>query len=1468
MRKNITVIIEIILGISFLILVTASELQDLTQGDFDNGTYFQTEYNSSGFIQLSLGNLSGNFTSQIFHTGMSRFDNLSWTSAGVDNLPDNQRIETIIFGVNMTGNVLLSHMDGDWQDFSGNGNNGTSIGGANFISSSKIGNYAGNFDGGEDYVSYGNDSSLGISDSITISAWIKPNDVGTNLIEKENIDWTVASNWNSNLNMIWNNTVNALQFIGKKNTYLTKRIPVDTTKGYYLEYDFTVSSDLNHVSYSGSHSYTTLTSSWLPGHPGSYDYFVDSGSKYDNWVWLHRKNNQIGGIPRTGESTTVSDRTVWHNGTRYMTVMFLTNYATGSIQSSYLKNLRFYEDETGISKRDSYELAFSNDSFSGKINKNRIKSALNNDKWNHVVMTYDRNLGSNQQRLYLNGVLVNQSTLTESINITADNLTIYLNGSIDEVSIWNRSLSATEILNIYRRGISNLDFTVRSCNDLNCNGENWQDINNSSPQNLFLDNNTYFQYKVNFSTENESYTPILFNVTMGYFLMDIEFPSVNLTLPEEGFNTSSQIIVFNFTAADDYPADLSCSLYIDNHLNITNSTIQHNILTNFQVSGIEGGLHYWNISCSDISEKQNWSNTRSFYVDIYSPIVSNIVYSPNLTDYIDPGTNITFNATIVDDRMDVNKVILQYHNGSAWANKTMINISENVYSTSIVTIGIDSNYTFNIWANDSFGNANQTVNQTFNSTWDCTWQATSDLSSTAGWAENKWVGNITINNTGDVEYSDNNCSLSFHLVHDLIAGRIYFNDWNLNSVYNYYDVSSVSAKSNQTIQINATFLSEVKQEELIITTAESYSRSNTPQRNTTVTIVSNQAGPYLYQAITSNPSSVYLTPGNMTLQAYLRNLMGNSVVNENNTAYNVSFNWTFASGLTNVSGNLSREFVNITDSNLHYNNLIISFSSLASMTSGVKTIYLYSWGYNLSGDLIVDASGNTLLTEQANITFLCYNVSDGVCVSSCGYTQDSDCEESVVITYSDSSGGGGGGGAAKDKFEQSSAYFELLRGEAQEFQLSIENAWNSVKKNILISVSGIKSEYISISPALIQQIDPKSSKNITIRITAPAYFTKGEYKLTFLIKGQFYSNNTKEDFSEKKVVTLYIVEVLREDADDMINQSMKMISGMNESGMVLEDVSLFFEEILLNYELVNFLEVQKGFEQINKIYNAAFKSLEILEELKTSITDAELRGITVLETKKMLYIAEAAFGRGAYFLALKNLEEAKMTFALETKGEFNLLYTIKNNPFETVLALMGICIFSFSSSLVVRYRLYKRKLKLLGEEEKLLLELMKVVQRETFENNKMSMEEYGEAMKQYEEKLSKTIEDRIKVQTKMVNLLKIKGKNKALKQEKERLIELVKDLQDKYLNKSQIESRVYENMLKSYTTKISDVEGQLTFLEARQAFKGKGIFKKNPNKKLRKREEKEKKKEEKIKQKVNKLLKQKGLYGKGVKNEK
>ncbi|MFA7402346.1 MAG: Ig-like domain-containing protein, partial [Pelobacteraceae bacterium] len=88
----------------------------------------------------------------------------------VELLPANQR-DTDIAG--------LWHLDGNWQDYSGNGNHGTPNNGAAFTAERIEGAAAGSFDGVNDYASIADSAGLDVTTAMTLEAWIKPNDVSS-----------------------------------------------------------------------------------------------------------------------------------------------------------------------------------------------------------------------------------------------------------------------------------------------------------------------------------------------------------------------------------------------------------------------------------------------------------------------------------------------------------------------------------------------------------------------------------------------------------------------------------------------------------------------------------------------------------------------------------------------------------------------------------------------------------------------------------------------------------------------------------------------------------------------------------------------------------------------------------------------------------------------------------------------------------------------------------------------------------------------------------------------------------------------------------------------------------------------------------------------------------------------------------------------------------------------------------------
>ena len=92
----------------------------------------------------------------------------------------------------------------------------------------------------------------------------------------------------------------------------------------------------------------------------------------------------------------------------------------------------------------------------------------------------------------------------------------FFNGSIDEVIIFNRSLTTDEIKKLYERGITKLNTSIRSCDDSECTDKTWTNIGTNNLLDLNELYNQYFQYKTIFTTENTSYSPELYNVTINY----------------------------------------------------------------------------------------------------------------------------------------------------------------------------------------------------------------------------------------------------------------------------------------------------------------------------------------------------------------------------------------------------------------------------------------------------------------------------------------------------------------------------------------------------------------------------------------------------------------------------------------------------------------------------------------------------------------------------------------------------------------------------------------------------------------------------------------------------------------------------------------------------------------------------------------------------------------------------------------
>lgn len=186
-----------------------------TMTGFDNGSYYQTYLNASGFVQQNTTFLNGSYISEIFDAGaVVNWNTIQWFQGANygERLPSNGATESgdFVRKVNMNKNILLYRMDESGAtiyDDSGNNFDGTYNG--SLQQESGIFNYSINFSDRSRITA----PNLGITNHITISSWARIDIDGNfeTLISKLN-SYVVYLSTNTNnfavylrINGSWNN---------------------------------------------------------------------------------------------------------------------------------------------------------------------------------------------------------------------------------------------------------------------------------------------------------------------------------------------------------------------------------------------------------------------------------------------------------------------------------------------------------------------------------------------------------------------------------------------------------------------------------------------------------------------------------------------------------------------------------------------------------------------------------------------------------------------------------------------------------------------------------------------------------------------------------------------------------------------------------------------------------------------------------------------------------------------------------------------------------------------------------------------------------------------------------------------------------------------------------------------------------------------------------------------------------------
>jgi hypothetical protein len=788
---------------------------------------------------------------------------------------------------------------------------------------------------------------------------------------------------------------------------------------------------------------------------------------------------------------------------------------------------------------------------------------------------------------------------------------------------------------------------------------------------------------------------------------------------------------------------------------------------------------------------------------------------------VDPMDNLTIIANVYDAENNFNIAQFEWTNqNGTWNSEVVYNETPYSYNTRLnVTFLPETEgvYSYRFILSDSEGNIFVSPVQNISVEWDCSWEVISYLKDFAGWDSIDNVGNVTLTNLGDVEYAGG-CDLQFRLSYNLDESRVYYDGNYLIPSDRYY----VGEKESVNISIDIDYLSEIVQEDVSILFDEVSRDSDERYRHVNFTIISNQEGAYMLGEITESPAFVYLNDETFGLDGYYRNVMGSDAPNVNNTAFNVSIYWTMPDGVSGV--NVTKLFDNISDSLPVLMDTSFAFDSLSSMSPGTYSFELIAIGYDKYGVLMQNSIGEEKFSEMAEISFMCYSEVDSICVEACGYAQDPDCEIPVVEVPSSSlgsSGGGGGGGASGPVIEESSQNYELVIGESRQFEFLVENDLNLPKKNIEVYVTGVGSSDIVLSDNIISRIEAGKTHIVKVDLSSKAYQLQETLDLIFTVRGMIEEGDVSKSFVERISVKLNLLEIPREEADKLFNLTTEIVREMEFMNLSTRIISDEVMKINESYYNIDFLGLKEAAEEIEFVYESAKSSKDLIEKLEEDMALSEAMGIDILESKKMYLVAKKAYQRGDYKTALAKLEEARLNYVLETKGKFNLIGYIKYKPYHSTSYF--VFAFLFISTIVIfsKSRYYKRRISGFRKDQKSYLTLMKLAQVDCFEKKKMSMGEYNVAVASCREGLAKSVQKEIEYEEKLIGISKLGSSMKVLEKQKKRLLALVKGIQHDYMVKGHMDTTIYELMLKSYMSRIAEVEEKVVSLEARKSLRRK-----------------------------------------------
>jgi len=775
--------------------------------------------------------------------------------------------------------------------------------------------------------------------------------------------------------------------------------------------------------------------------------------------------------------------------------------------------------------------------------------------------------------------------------------------------------------------------------------------------------------------------------------------------------------------------------------------------------------------------------------------------SPDTNVLIDPGTDINVDANI-SEYSGISQVILYtrvYNDtNAAWGDWNAITMQNDANYTSYTyhykasfttTSGANSIWQYKIYAKDINSYDANTATTTLYSYWERTWQLTpaSFGNKSGNYSTTITVGDLNITNTGDE-------ALDFTVASNWdTKTAIYYNGTAESSAgYSF----SLNPGDTKTLAVTVTAKTAERSDSMTITATPIL---GSPDSNSaTATIISTAGGPFMLIEWVDTNSSVIQGDTGVKYTARLTNA-GNSDANS------ITMAWTIPSGFTLTTGSSSSALSTLAVNSAATNTIIASVSN--SATAGLKTI---TFTAGCCSDSSRAQSSTTNVTVNPKSTTTTVTVTPAATGSTGG-----------SMGGSGSSGGGGSSTIGKKDVlsteEEKNALFntteviELVNGKTKQFTVKVTNPLPDANLlELSIELNGLLSKYVTISPQKIPKLDANKTITITLHITAPSYFTKGTQDMNFVITGKAQRADENLNFREDRILTLEIHDYSREETSNAIAKGQATINGLRKDGYYVQNLAQDYSDAQSAFAKRDY---ETAMALANTIIGFRQKAIDVnqaIAELEGKIESAKKAGISTYQTSKLVLLAKLALQRGDIDSALASLKDATITYALETKGEINIFITLGQNWKLALVALAALIITLVLLRVNSKRKMLKIKIKNLKNEEGVIQSLIRDEQKKSFIDGTISLTAYADAIAQYEKRLGAVIRDTTRYENALKTMFNFIHPKNIIQDEEKHIQKDLKELQEDYLEKKTIDSRIYDIRQSTLLERLSDLEKELS----------------------------------------------------------